>query len=201
MRTTTADPTEALPDFALDPALPLANRFAVLGIGRFRGAASHVHLLPYGRISRPSDLPLVLEEARGTCSTKQGLLAALAREQGRDDVELLVGVFEMTEASVPGVGAALAEHGMASVPEAHCWLRCGGRDADLTFPHGSGLPPRPMLRETTMGPRDLGTEKPALHREAVRAWAAERGIDPGRVWAAREACIAALSAALAGARR
>jgi hypothetical protein len=96
-----------LPDFALDDSPPLGARFAALGILDYRGAARHVRSLPYGRNSDRSDWMLVLNEGRGTCSTKHALLAELARENGRR-VALMLGVYEMDEANTPGVGAGPA---------------------------------------------------------------------------------------------
>ena len=71
---------EVLPDFALDASRPLGARFAALGIRDYRGAAQHARSLPYGRNSDRSDWRLVLNEGRGTRSTKHALLA---RENGR----------------------------------------------------------------------------------------------------------------------
>jgi len=108
----------ALPDSALAAVGSLHEPFALAGCATFRGAAKHVHALPHGRNSDRADWRLVLEEARGTCSTKHALLAALAREQ-HVPVSLMIGIFDMSEANTPGVGSVLSAHALASLPEAH----------------------------------------------------------------------------------
>ena len=180
-----------LPDFALAASRPLGARFAALGVRDYRGAARHVRALPYGRNSERSDWGLVLSEGRGTCSTKHALLAELARENGRR-VALVLGVYEMDEANTPGVGAVLKRDGLRCVPEAHCYLAYDGARVDLTRQGGGGQIQR-FLHEEEIEPHQIGDYKVAAHKEFVRRWAEERGLDPGLVWRVREGCIAALA--------
>ena len=180
-----------LPDFALNASRPLGGRFAALGIRDYRGAARYVRSLPYGRNSDRSDWLLVLNEGRGTCSTKHALLAELAREHGRR-VALVLGVYEMDEVNTPGVGAVLKPDGLGRVPEAHCYLAHEGARVDLTRQGGEGQIQR-FLHEEEIEPYQIGEYKVAAHKGFVRRWAAERGLDPGRVWRVREECIAALA--------
>jgi hypothetical protein len=180
-----------LPDFALDDSPPLGARFAALGILDYRGAARHVRSLPYGRNSDRSDWMLVLNEGRGTCSTKHALLAELARENGRR-VALMLGVYEMDEANTPGVGAVLKHDGLRCIPEAHCYLAYEGARVDVAR-QGEGGQIQRFLHEEEIEPCQIGDYKVAAHKEFVRRWAEERGLDPGHVWRAREECIAALA--------
>ncbi len=183
---------EGLPDFPLDAEGETGRRFAALGIGGYRDAARHVRNLPYGRNSDRSDWRLVLEEGRGTCSTKHALLAELARENGRC-VALVLGVYEMNEANTPGVGAVLKRHGLPSVPEAHCYLAHEGARVDVTREVEAAEPIAGFLHEEEIEPGQVGEYKVEAHRGFVRRWAEERGLDPERVWRAREECIAALA--------
>ena len=183
---------EGLPSFALDAGRPLGRRFAALGLGDYRGAAGHVRSLPYGRTSDRSDCRLVLEEGRGTCSTKHALLAELARENGRP-VSLVLGVYEMDETNTPGVGAVLEEHGLPFVPEAHCYLAHGGTRVDVTREAEAAQPIAGFHHEEEIEPSQIGEYKVEAHRGFVGQWAEDRGLDPERVWRAREECIAALA--------
>lgn len=182
---------ENLPDFPLDAGGETGRRFAVLGVRRYREAARYVRSLPYGRTSDRSDWRLVLEEGRGTCSTKHALLAELARENG-SPVSLVLGFYEMDGDNTPGVGGVLAAHGLRCVPEAHCYLAHDGRRMDLTR-EGAGDGPARFLYEEEIEPRQIGAHKVEAHREFVGRWAGSRGLDPARVWRAREGCIAALT--------
>ena len=180
-----------LPDFALDASRPLGARFAALGILDYRGATRYVRSLPYGRNSDRSDWLLILNEGRGTCSTKHALLAELAREHGRRGA-LVLGVYEMDAINTPGVGTVLEHDGLRRVPEAHCYLVYEGARVDLTRQGGEGQIQR-FLHEEEIEPYQIGEYKVAAHKKFVRRWAEERGLDPGHVWRAREECIAALA--------
>ena len=181
---------EGLPGFAFDAGRPLGQRFAALGLGDYREAARHVRGLPYGRTSDRSDWRLVLEEGRGTCSTKHALLAALARENG-SPVSLVLGVYEMDGDNTPGVGEVLAKHGLRSVPEAHCYLAHDGGRVDLTREGSDG--PASFMHEEEIELGQIGAYKVEAHREFVGRWSESCGLDPARVWRAREECIAALA--------
>ncbi|MDQ4127000.1 MAG: hypothetical protein M3151_03470, partial [Actinomycetota bacterium] len=122
---------ELLPNFALDGRGRLDTAFFAIGARDYHAAARHVRRLPYGRNSDRADYGLVLEEGRGTCSTKHALLAALARDYGLP-VELRLGVYEMDGRNTPGVGPVLARYGLDGVPEAHCYLAYRGARVDLT---------------------------------------------------------------------
>ncbi len=162
----------------------------------FAAAVHHVQSLPYGRITERSDYRLVLSEGRGTCSTKHALLAALPRENGFA-VDLKLGVYEMTEASTPGVGGELSKHELPSIPEAHCYLRVGNGVIDVTMPEGvSSGAERRFLHEETISPEDISTYKTAVHRRVLDVWLRAVGraeLELDAAWAIREACIAALS--------
>jgi hypothetical protein len=74
--------------------------FRAAGVHDFAGAARHLLALPYGRIADRNKFWLVLEEGRGTCTTKHALLAELGREQ-QIDVDLTLSIYEMNERNTP----------------------------------------------------------------------------------------------------
>jgi ribosomal protein S18 acetylase RimI-like enzyme len=187
---------DAIPDFGLLRPGPLSELMLARGIRTFHAAAALVRDLPYRRPRAAGDLAAVLAEGCGTCSSKHALLAALALEQGVAGIELVLGLYEMREENTPGVAAALRAHGLSSVPEAHCYLRCAGRRVDLTgLPAGPESPFDALLSEEPVEPARLAAVKGPRHRAFIERWAADRGLDPARVWAARERCIAALAGA------
>jgi hypothetical protein len=165
------------------------------GLGTFAAAVRHVQGLLYGRTSKP-DYRLVLTEGRGTCSSKHALLAALAQENELA-VDLVLGVYEMTEANTPGVGEVLASSGLSSIPEAHCFLRTGFGVIDVTVPGVAlGAAERVFLHEEVIGPDDVGAYKMSVHRRVLADWLQAAGRSSyglSAAWAVREACIAALS--------
>jgi hypothetical protein len=186
-----------LPDFPLTGPGAAARAARAAGLRTFREAAEHTWRLAYGRNSDRADPLLVLREGRGTCSTKHAFLAMLAREHGKE-VQLTLGIYLMSEANTPGVGAVLAAAGLDAIPEAHCYLVASGRRIDLTHPP-SALPGEPIeafLAEQAISPEHIGGFKQSWHRSFLGNWVASGTAPPGMTaeaaWAVREACIGAL---------
>jgi len=186
----------ALPEAPLAGGGALTARFRAAGASSFRAAAALVRRLPYGRISSRARPELVLEEGRGTCTTKHALLSELARELGLD-VRLILGVYEMHERNTPGVGAVLALHGLSVMPEAHCYLQTAGRRVDVTREVDAAEPIAGFLHEEPIAAAQIGDYKIALHRRVLADWIDRtpglRGRTLDEVWTIREACIAALA--------
>jgi len=181
----------------LTPGGPFTARFRSAGVHDFAGAARHLLELPYGRITDRRRFWLVLEEGRGTCTTKHALLAELAREQGID-VQLRLGIYEMSERNTPGVGRVLSAHGLASIPEAHCYLHHRGVRLDITGVPAGAEPIERFLYEEPITVEQIGDYKIGVHRRFLAEWiagdVATRGRTLEEVWGIREACIAALGA-------
>lgn len=165
------------------------------GLETYVNSVRHVQALPYGRTSKPS-YEVVLTEGRGTCSSKHAFLAALARENGLL-IELMLGIYEMTDANTPGVGKELARHGFSSIPEAHCYLRTDRGVIDVTMPEGSSTgTKRHFLHEEVIRPEDVGAYKTSVHRCVLATWlhgAGHANLELDAAWAIREAFISALS--------
>jgi hypothetical protein len=115
--------------FLVHPTGALCDDVLALGMSSYDQPARYVHSLPYGRTSDPSDPKTVLTEKRGTCSSKHQLLTAVARECSHSEVQLTVGIYEMSEENTPGVGAVLDAALVPSIPEAHCYRTVGAISA------------------------------------------------------------------------
>jgi hypothetical protein len=193
---TGAEALARLPAAALHSQAPISQAFRAHGCVTLRAAAEHIWRLPYGRNARPDDRLCVLDEGRGTCSTKHALLARLLAEEGVEGFELRLGIYEMNEANTPGVGRVLAAHGLPCIPEAHCYLASGAARIDLTRVEGvGGEPVQGFVVEEAIAPDQIGEYKRAFHRRYL-AEAAASGAYGSRtaddLWAIREECIAAL---------
>lgn len=181
--------------FPLSNAALLPETIKELRLERFDEFCDYVRDLPYGRVSRPSDVFSVLTEKRGTCSAKHRLLAAVAHACGRLDIQLTIGIYAMSELNTPGVGPILDAAGFPSIPEAHCYLTSKGRRYDYTgLEAGSMSPYDVLISETVIDPEYLAETKEPLHRKAIDDWAIAHNVDPAKAWAVREACIAKLMA-------
>ena len=185
---------DALPDVALVAGGSISSAFRARAIHELRSAARHLRELPYGRITDRERPALVLEEGRGTCTTKHALLAALAAEQGVD-LALRLGLYAMSEANTPGVGAVLARHGLADIPEAHCYVAWHEQRIDVTRAVAAAAPIDRFLHEERIDPSQIGAYKIDLHRRVLADWVAraQPSLTLDDAWRIREACIAALS--------
>jgi hypothetical protein len=192
------DSWDVLPQVALQSVGPVSVAFIARGITDFRAAGRYLQGLPYGRTVDRADFRAVLRQGKGTCSTKHALLAALAHEHDLP-VVLTLGIYAMHERNTPGVGAVLTRYGLASLPEAHCYLTYEGRRIDITR---SGTEPTEpitqLLYEGTIVPEQIGDYKVTLHRQYMQTWVNTnakrlRGRSVEDVWRIREECIAALA--------
>jgi hypothetical protein len=165
------------------------------GLESFENLAEHVRALPYGRTADAEHPLAVLRERRGTCSAKHRFLATVAQDSGHAEVQLTVGIYEMSEENTPGIGTVLNAASLKSIPEAHCYVSIRGERFDFTgLSAGSTSPFAALVAEYTASPINLPQVKVELHKRAIAAWASDHGISKEAAWATREACIAALAA-------
>ena len=181
-------------DFPIANAGPLSRAARLRGYKSFGEVAEVVRALPYGRVQDSQDALAVLEKHKGTCSSKHRFLAALAQECGHTEVMLMVGLYEMSEASTPGVGPALQTAGLTTILEAHCYLMREGQRYDFTgLSSGAASPFDSLVEERVISPAAPASLKVEYHRSALATWAQSRGLDPNRAWAVREKCIELLA--------
>jgi len=190
---------EALPDATLRPAGSVTAAFFRAGAGSYQQAAHLVHRLAYGRTSARDNPIAVLTEGHGTCSTKHALLAELAAEQ-RLPLALMLGIYLMNERNTPGVGRVLARHGLAEIPEAHCYLMHDGVRIDITRDIAAPTEAIGLLHEEQIAPRQIALYKVQIHQEFIRNWLeltkCNKSWTFDELWSVREECIAALAASV-----
>ena len=75
------------------------------GVLTYQDALIFVNKLPYGR-NQSTTITCVIEEKRGTCSTKHAFLAALA-EENELPVKLMFGYYLMNNQNTPAIGNTL----------------------------------------------------------------------------------------------
>ena len=186
-----------LADHALVAEGHITHLFRAAGIRDFASAAQLILRLPYGRIADRSKFWLVLDERRGTCTTKHALLAELAAEN-HIEAQLMLGIYEMAERNTPGVGRVLDKYGLSYIPEAHCYLRYRGKRIDVTGVTPGADPITHFLHEEPITVDQIGAYKNDFHKRFLGEWllgiAVLQGYGVERVWRIREECIAALGA-------
>jgi hypothetical protein len=124
------DSLDPLPDALLTESGPVCARLLHHGMSTFRDACAWVRALPYGSNAGRGPL-VVVDERRGTCRSKHGLIAMAAAELDLP-VYQYVGAYRLDESIIEGAAAMLAQHGLTYVPQLHCVLKHRDRFFDLT---------------------------------------------------------------------
>lgn len=109
-------------DYNLDADDRLTQLVRSKGIVTWSHLLRYVKHLPYGRITDKTDVSLMLKEHKGTCSTKHAFLKQIA-DCNSIAVDLVIGMYKMTEENTPGIGTSLTAMDLNYIPEAHCYLR------------------------------------------------------------------------------
>jgi len=181
-------------NFQLIADQPITRLFLERGITDFRKACAYVQSLPYGRNTTRGNFLQVLTEGKGACSGKHALLAQLAEEHGENEIELIAGIFLMSDETHPVLQSFFEDKPYAVIPECHCYLRFNGERYDYTAP-GNGMEriaPK-IVREQRIEPHQVVEWKPKIHAEYIKGWLKRNPqIDRTfeQLWEEREECIA-----------
>ncbi len=168
-----------------------SDKFLSLGIADFHDACDFVWKLPYGRTSDGKNWKLVLVEKTGTCSTKHALLKALASELNLE-IDLILGIYHMTESNTPGVGKVLGQTRYDYIPEAHCYLKYNKTPIDLTrYGINAEEPISKFYDEIVIEPDEIGTKKKDFHQSFIKRGFGQDSFN--EIWQLRELCIEGIS--------
>lgn len=184
-------------NFRITSTENISKLFLNNGIVDFLQACIYVQNLPYRRISSNEDVALVLIEKRGTCSTKHALLARLAEENNKHDVELIMGIFLMNQDTHPILADFFKDKSYSVIPEAHCYLRYKGIRFDFTSIDGNMAKiESKIIREQRIEPHQIGEWKVKIHQDYLEKWLkrqADLNYSLSDIWNDRENCIRLLA--------
>lgn len=180
----------------LQPNGILSKRLLVLEVFTFSEAIEFIKNLPYGRTADRANPNLVLEELRGTCSTKHALLKKLAVEQDLKEVKLFLCMFKMNEINTPKLAQVFQRNGIEFISEAHCVLKIENEYVDITNPKSLySKIESDVLELTEIQPEQIGDFKLNYHKDYLRKWLQESNsqFTFEEFWNIREECIRVLS--------
>jgi hypothetical protein len=172
-----------------DLATTVAKR---LGIHTWNHLLEYIQALPYGRNANRHDFHLVLEEEQGTCSSKHALLKHIALHNHIPDVELIIGIYKMSQVNTPQLGSMLDDIPVEYIPEAHCYLNIRGTRVDVTFPTSDIADiESDIICEKVIEPDDVVEYKITYHQDFLRQWMQEEQVSMSfeELWQFREMCI------------
>lgn len=163
------------------------------GIYTFKEACEYIQNLPYGRISDRSKFELVIEEGKGTCSSKHGLLAGIAEENNHKEVELMVGIFQMSPETHPVLTSFFEGKTYPHIPEAHCYLRFDGERYDYTSNSNEHDANKLLfIREQRVDPHQAAEWKEVIQQDYIKRLLVRKPefqISFEDLWKDREECI------------
>ncbi len=128
---------DKLPDVEITASGDISKKFLVLGIKSFQEACLYVHNLDYGYNSDKDDTMILFKENLGNCTTKHGVIAALAEELNIS-LEKKVGIYKLTEVISTGTSKILKKYSIPYVPMIHCFLVYENYRFDLTEGNNNG---------------------------------------------------------------
>jgi hypothetical protein len=169
-----------LPNVSLDPR----GRYGAVCRARFDGrtlreAAEYVCECDTGSGPTPDDFHALLTGHSGTIGAKQALLAALAKESGRDDVELVVACCEMQLPEMVPLRSGSAMRRPSTLPLAVCWLRHRGRRLQIVEPRHASMHTVNLVTEVTVLPEQLASERVRLYQTFAADWCRALESHPG----------------------
>ncbi|MBO6606683.1 MAG: hypothetical protein JJ905_09560 [Psychroserpens sp.] len=153
--------------------------------------------LPYGRNTNRTNFELVITERRGTCSSKHALLKRVADLNRIPNIELVIGIYKMTELNTPKIGSELSKNALEYIPEAHCYLIIEGKRTDLTSGRANiERIASDIIIEIRIEPDQVSEYKVDYHKAFIRNWLIESNskLNFDQIWSIREQCIANLTA-------
>ena len=167
------------------------------GIITWNQLTNFIKALPYGRNMNRKDLGLVLSEKKGTCSSKHALLKSIADFNNVPNIDLIIGIYRMTESNTPKIGTELTENSIKFIPEAHCYLKINGNRIDLTTKESEfNKIKKDILQEKEIEPNQVYKFKVDYHKEFVKKWMKETNskFTFNDIWRIREKYVENLTA-------
>jgi len=167
------------------------------GIKTWSQLTNFIKALPYGRNKNRKHLGLVLSEKKGTCSSKHALLKSIADFNNVPNIDLIIGIYRMSESNSPKIGTELTENSIKYIPEAHCYLKINGNRIDLTTKESEfDKIKKDILQEKEIKPNQVSKFKVDYHKNFVKRWLKETNskFTFNEIWHIREKCIENLTA-------
>ncbi len=131
------DSFEYLPDFEINNSGKMSKKFLDLGVKSFKEACNYVHNMEYGYNTNYEDNMILFKECKGTCTTKHGVIALLAKEH---NISLFryVGIYKFTEEISTSANTILEKYNIPYIPMIHCFLVYKEHQFDLTEGNQNG---------------------------------------------------------------
>ena len=162
------------------------------GIKSWNELTEFIKKLPYGRNKNRTDFGLVLSEQKGTCSSKHALLKNIADLNKIPNIDLVIGIYRMTELNTPKIGTELTDNSIEFIPEAHCYLKINKNRIDFTSEQSEFKKiEEDLIQEKLIEPNQVANFKVDYHKKFLKNWLNETKskFEFDQIWQIREKCI------------
>ena len=190
-----------LPDAEIKSLGEMSRKFLDMKIRSFKDACLFVHDMAYGYNTNKEDPMVLFKEGCGSCTTKHGVIATLAKELGIP-LHKKVCVYKFTEEITTGVDKIVKKYEIPYVPMVHCFLAYKDFQFDLTEGNNNGKkkPIDEFIYAEQVEPFISRSDEYKLFRKIVKEkvmpseeW---KGIPERKLLKAREEAIILLKAAI-----
>lgn len=174
----------------------LSKRLLDIEVFTFIETINWVQQLPYGRNSDRANPNLLLEELKGTCSTKHAFLKKVALEQEYDTVKLFLCMFKMNAINTRKIASVLEKYKLPYIPEAHCVLQIDQEFVDVTNEQSEFHKlEKDVIEFIEIQPEQIGVYKLEFHKNYLINWLQKENLQYSfeELWNIRELCIKMLS--------
>lgn len=168
-----------------------SKQFLKKQLVNFHEAIDYVYQLKYAPPSEPFNFKLILEEEKGTCSTKHALLVALATELDLP-VQLGLGIYNLTPLRFPLIKDILKKFKIPYIPESHNFMIYNNKFLDITFPGACTLLlPTDIIQAEIILPEQITSYKAEMHKHYLNKWFKENAFSftLEEFYEARRLCI------------
>ncbi len=175
---------------------PIATELRLYKVSNIEQAINCIKLLPYGRNLHRSGYLDILQEQKGTCSSKHAFIKSLIDEQEILGWDLILSLYRMNSRNTPKVKEVLDHYNIDYIPEAHTYLKCGEHRFDLTFADSSFEKIKDdILLELAIEPSMIVDFKVDYHKNYLHDWLLNEKLNFtfDEIWSIREQCILKLS--------
>ncbi|WP_440881169.1 hypothetical protein [Tenacibaculum sp. C7A-26P2] len=179
-------------DYKLRSKDKLTKLVKIKGIETWNELTEFIKKLPYGRNKNRTDFGLVLSEQKGTCSSKHALLKNIADLNNIPNIDLVIGIYRMTELNTPKIGTELTDNSIEFIPEAHCYLKISENRIDFTSEQSEFKKiEEDIIEEKLIEPNQVTTFKVDYHKKFLKNWLNETKskFEFDQIWRIREKCI------------
>ena len=170
----------------------LTNLLVEKNIKNWSELIEFIRKLPYGRNQNRQDFSLVIKENKGTCSSKHAFLKKIADLNNFDNVQLILGIYNMNNLNTPKIGNIISDNQLEYIPEAHCYLKLNNKRIDITN-NDSEINDLAIdiVLEIEIEPEQVATFKVDFHKDYLKKWLLDNKINKSfdEIWKVREMCI------------